>query len=139
MTTYREFLQHRINLLLTSSYFTHELAKKLDGVNDMALLDKCFKQGILSEKVISIIEQLIPICFKIGNKVFLLGEIKDGFDYIGDSLSDEQAIEVYDMTTEMTSGDSYSFYCSTVCYFPLATTEETENVSKFLTKNIKHG
>lgn len=100
------------------------------------LIKASFEANLLKENIIFSIQSIGGICFEINGKIFLEGEKKSGFDYVGDKCSDDKAIELYDMTTEMLNGHSYTFYVSTTSYFALATVEDTIKVNEFL-KTLK--
>jgi len=90
------------------------------------------KYGLLSienqEKVVTI----CPVCFEINGKIFLMGETKGEHDLIGDEMDYQPLTELFDMTTEIENGNSYSFYVSDVRHFKLAEPIDTIKVHKFL-------
>lgn len=90
------------------------------------------KDDFIKEEVIQLILRIARVCYKIGDTVFLKGETKGDYDFIGDNMGNQTATELFDMTTEMRNGDSYSFYVSTCDYFPLASFEEIIEVNEFL-------
>jgi hypothetical protein len=100
------------------------------------LIRASFKAGYLKESIISDVENIGAICYEIDNKIFLHGETKGGYDFIGDKEYTEEVTELFDMTTEMTKGDSYSFYASTTSYFKIANIEDCVKVNEFL-KTLK--
>ena len=93
------------------------------------------KGNLIKAEAVAMIQRLAPICYKIGEKVFLFGETtKKEFDIIGDDMDYQPLYELYDMTTEMKTGDSYTFYVSSLSFFPLASKEEMNDVIEFLHK-----
>ena len=89
--------------------------------------------NLIKDEALDYIEKIAPICYKIGNKVFLkCEETKDTIDLIGDELDYNHMIELMDMTTEMKTGDSYSFYVSSLSNFDLASKDEMIEVKNFL-------
>jgi len=98
----------------------------------LSLLNESIKNDICAPQLMQLISQIAPICYKIGDKVFLKGETKGSHDFVGDDLDHQPAIELYDMTTEIKTGDSYTFYVSTVKHFPYATCAEIIEVKTFL-------
>lgn len=120
-----------IEVLNDNNFLTEEFKKELPNVSLSTVWDSV-KQDILSKKVEDVINRIVPTCFKIGDKVFLQGKTKGDIDFVGDGMDYQKATELYDITTEMINGDSYSFYVSSTSYFPLATIGEVLAVSKFL-------
>jgi len=98
----------------------------------LTLLNDSIKNDICAPKLMQLVSQIAPICYKIGDKIFLKGETKGEFDFIGDGMDMQTATELYDMTTEMKTGDSYTFYSSTVQFYPYATCAEMIAVKNFL-------
>jgi hypothetical protein len=90
------------------------------------------KDNFIKEEAIQLILKIAPTCYKIGNTIFLKGETKGDYDFIGDDMGNQTATELFDMNTEMRNGNSYSFYVSTCNYFPLASFEEIIEVKEFL-------
>lgn len=84
---------------------------------------------ITTEKLVPFLD--IPTCFKIEDKVFLLGSDKNVFtkEETGD---DFEMVELFDMTTEMEIGHSYSIYLSDTSFLQRASIEESLRVAKFL-------
>ena len=74
--------------------------------------------------------EVLPICYKIKDKVYLLGETSE-VTY-GVDNNDITTYELFDMTTEIKNGQSYSFYCTSVECFLEATIEERQMVRDFL-------
>jgi hypothetical protein len=90
------------------------------------------KDDFIKEEAIQLILRIASVCYKIGDKVFLKGETKGDHDFVGDRMGNQSATELFDMTTEIKTGDSYTFYVSTCEYFPLASFEEIIEVNEFL-------
>ena len=90
------------------------------------------KGDIIKEEAIQLILRIARVCYKIGDTVFLKGETKGDHDFIGDQMGNQSATELFDMTTEINKGDSYSIYVTSCEYFPLASFEEVIQVNEFL-------
>jgi hypothetical protein len=136
---------------LKTSQMNREVLNSIKIINSYnILLDKFYKhypkstiqsveisynEGILSQDVINCLLLLAPPCYKIGEKVFLKGETKGNYDFIGDEIDYQGATEIYDMTEEIKSGNSYNFYVSSVEFFTLASLKEHFEVIQFL-KNL---
>ena len=95
-----------------------------------------FRLEVLAE-ILDCVRQYIakklPYCVKINDTVFLIGEERSvGEHEIGPS----SVVELFDMTTEMKSGDSYSIYVDrgAISYMRKAHPSECEEVRKFFTK-----
>jgi len=113
-----------------------KLRETIGQTMSLVVLSDSIKNDICHPNLIALVSQIAPICYKIGDKVFLKGETKGKYDFIGDDLDHDPATELYDMTEEMKSGDSYTFYVSTTEHFPLATCAEMITVKNFL-NNLK--
>ena len=127
--------QEVLHSLFTISFdkeMESELRETIGQTTSLRVLKDAIDNDICSPQLMQRISQVAPICYKIGDKVFLKGETKGSHDFIGDAMDLVQATELYDMSTEMATGDSYTFYSSTTGYFPLATPAETIAVKKFL-------
>lgn len=109
-----------------------KLRESIGGGMPLRLLKESIEADICAPQLMELILRIAPICYKIGNKVFLKGETKGSHDFVGDAMDLQTATELYDMTTEMETGDSYTFYVSSVEYFPYATPAEIISVKKFL-------
>jgi hypothetical protein len=71
----------------------------------------------------------IPVCYKIGDKVYLVG---GEYTFLNKSTDDEFGMrEFFDMTTEMETGHSYTFYCMDSGQFKIASKEERLAVKAF--------
>jgi hypothetical protein len=92
----------------------------------LEVVELSFEQGLLSKEVINRLLKIVPPCYKIGETVFLKGGTGE-FE-----VDETPLIELYDMTEEIRSGDSYTFYTSTLKYFPFATAKEHIEVTNFL-------
>ena len=113
-----------------------KLRETIGQTMSLVVLSDSIKNDICHPNLIALVSQIAPICYKIGDKVFLKGETKGEYEFIGDDMDFQPATELYDMTEEMKTGDSYTFYSSTVEHFPLATCGEMITVKNFL-DNLK--
>ena len=109
-----------------------ELRETIGKMVSLQTLKDSIDNDLCSDLIMNKVSQVAPICYKIGDKIFLKGETKGSHDFVGDAMDNQQATELYDMSEEMASGHSYTFYVSTTSYFPLATPAETIRVKKFL-------
>ncbi len=109
-----------------------ELRETIGKMVSLQTLKDSIDNDLCSELIMNKVSQVAPICYKIGDKIFLKGETKGKHDFIGDDLDHQPATELYDMSEEMATGNSYTFYVSSVEYFPFATPAETIRVKKFL-------
>lgn len=109
-----------------------KLRETIGWTISLRVLQESIENNICDPQLMNRILQIAPTCYKIGKRVFLRGETKGEHDFVGDKLDNQQATELYDMTTEMETGDSYTFYVSSVEYFDFATPAETIAVKKFL-------
>jgi hypothetical protein len=125
----REVLKS-LEVIESSKELSAELRKEYG--TDFAMIKACIKDNFVKPEAIVLINRIAPICYKIGNKVFLKGETKGEHDLIGDDMDFQPVTELFDMTTEMDTGDSYSFYVSSVDNFDLASSDEIIKVKKFL-------
>lgn len=124
-----------LHSLLTITYskeMEYKLRETIGHTISIRTLRDAIETDICDSSIIKVIERIAPICYSIGDKIFLKGETKGSFDFIGDDMDYQSAIELYDMTTEMACGDSYSFYVSSVTYFPFATCGDIIKVKDFL-------
>jgi hypothetical protein len=107
--------------------FTNEYPSDFESVR-MAI-----NSGFINSYAVNLILQLAPTCYEINGKLFLKGEVKtEAFDYVGDDLDKDDSIELYDMSTEMETGDSYTFYVSNTSHFKLASFKDMKKVKDFL-------
>lgn len=119
---------------------------KLDTVNEktvkafrgtfnwFAVKRECLIQGKKCDEMIPTthLVDVLPICFKLKEKVFLLGD-KEPYKFTRDE--DEWGMyEFFDMTTEIKTGHSYSFYAQNYENFPLASDKERKEVLDFFKK-----
>ena len=125
----REVLKS-VQTIASDKELTAELRKEYG--TDFEVITACVKDNLIKSKAIGLIQRIAPICYKINGKVFLKGDESGSHDFIGDKLDFQPLIELFDMTTEMFNGDSYSFYVSTTDHFQLASTEEIIKVKNFL-------
>ena len=136
MTKFEEkVLLHSLEVIKGSVRLTTELRKTFG--TDFSMIEACIKEDFIKDEAVNEIKRLAPLHFKIGDKVFLLGETtKQKFDLIGDDMHYQPLHELYDMTTEINTGDSYTFYVSDLSFFPFASVEETLESLEFL-KSLK--
>jgi hypothetical protein len=119
-----------VETIASDKELTAELRKEYGTEFDM--ITACVKDNFVKPEAIALILRIAPTVYKIGGKLFLKGETKGKHDLIGDDMDYVPVTELFDMTTEMTTGDSYSFYVSTTEHFELATPEEIIKVKNFL-------
>ena len=74
----------------------------------------------------------LPKCVKINGKVFLYGS--ERYEVVIND-NDLNMIELFDMTTEMETGDSYSIFVSDISFFEVASDEERQAVDAFFIKS----
>jgi len=121
---------HSLETIVRSDNAITELRKEY--ATDFNIIEASVKAKLIKDEAVQLILKLAPTCYKIGDKVFLKGETKGSYDFIGDNMDGQTATELYDMTTEMKNGDSYSIYVSDTSYFPLASYKEMLEVKEFL-------
>ena len=121
---------HSLETIVRSDNAMTELRKEY--ATDLNVIEASIKANLIKDEAIQLILRLAPTCYKIGDKVFLKGETKGSYDFIGDNMDEQKATELFDMTTEMGNGDSYSIYVSDTSYFPLASYKEMLEVKEFL-------
>lgn len=128
----KKVLLHQLAVIKNSNRLKSEF-QKVYSYGKFELFETIIKEDIIKLECIELIQKLAPIHFKIGDKVFLLGETtKKEFDFIGDDMGYQVAYELYDMTTEMECGDSYTFYVSSLGFLPFADIDETLKSIEFL-------
>lgn len=125
----REVLKS-VEVIESNAKLTAELRKSFG--TEFPMIKACVKDNLIKPEAIQLIQRLAPICFKINGTVFLKGETKGEHDLIGDDLDHQPLTELFDMTQEIATGDSYSFYVSGTDYFELASVEEILEVKEFL-------
>jgi len=130
----REVLKS-IEVIESSKELTSELRKTFG--TDFPMIKACVKENLIKDEAITLIQKIAPVCFKINGTVFLKGETKGEHDLIGDEMDYQPVTELFDMTQEIATGDSYSFYVSGTDYFELASNEESVEVRKFLDNLFK--
>ncbi len=130
----REVLKS-IEVIESSKELTSELRKTF--ATDFPMIKACVKENLIKDEAIALIQKIAPVCFKINGTVFLKGDESGSHDFIGDKLDFQPLIELFDMTQEIATGDSYSFYVSDTDYFELASNEESIEVRKFLNNLFK--
>jgi hypothetical protein len=111
--------------------FLQEVFKSVFPDNSLIDIFIAVKANLMDSKLRSKLILICPPMYKIGDTVFLHGDDTREVVYIGDE-SMQQAIELFDMTTEMKTGDSYQIFVSGVSYFKRATSLECCQVVKFL-------
>ena len=123
-------LLHSLSTIMSSVKMTEEFRKTFG--TDFKMVKACIEEDFIKDDAVSLIKRIAPICYKINGKVFLKGEVKGKHDFIGDDMDFQSATELYDMTREFETNESYSFYVSTTEHFSLATEEEIIEVQDFL-------
>ena len=126
-----------LHSLFTNNFDKELIAKLRETIGQttsLRVLQDAIENDICAPQLMECISRVAPICYKIGDKVFLKGETKGSHDFIGDDIDPQTATELFDMTQEMkdNNGVGYSFYVSTTDYFPFATPAEMIEVKKFL-------
>lgn len=124
-----------IHSLLTIKFdkdMESELRELIGTTISLQTLGDAIANDICDKSIMRKISEIAPICYRIGDRIFLKGETKGEHDFVGDNLGTQPVTELFDMTTEMLSGDSYSFYVSDTSYFELAPCSEIIKVKKFL-------
>jgi len=119
-----------VEVIESSKELTAELRKEFG--TEFNMIKACIKDNFVKPEAIALISRIAPICYKINGTVFLKGETKGEHDLIGDDMDFQPVTELYDMTQEIATGDSYSIYVSNTDYFELATPEEIIEVKTFL-------
>ena len=125
----REVLKS-VEAIASDKELTAELRKEYG--TEFEMISACVKDNFVKPEAIALINRIAPICYKINGKIFLKGETKGKHDLIGDDMDYVPVTELFDMTTEIATGDSYSFYVSSTNEFELATPEEIIKVKNFL-------
>jgi hypothetical protein len=97
---------------------------KVSTVN-MEVLKGAILSGIASQELLTELRLFVPICYKINGTVFLLGNESEE-TWVGGTL-----VELFNMTEEMKTGNSYSLYVNDVSYFAYADAGETEQVKNY--------
>lgn len=106
--------------------------KALFPTNTLGQLWDALKADLLSEEHQNKLVRVVPPVFEINGRLFLYGDDTRKVDFVGDECSYSSAIELFNMTEEMRTGDSYSFYVSCVEYFKLAEPKDAVDVKLFL-------
>jgi len=128
-----ELLVHKVNIISTNKILENEFRKTY--ATDWDLIKATIESNLIKASAIALINKIVPTVFKIGDKLFMLGEIKKHkCDFIGDDLDEGDIIEIYDVSTEMRTGESYTFYVSTTDYFPVASMTDTMTVLEFMNR-----
>ena len=123
---------HSLFTIAFDNEMESELRETIGTIVSLQTLKDSIDNDLCSDSIMKNISRVAPICYKIGDKIFLKGEVKGNHDFIGDGMDLQEAIELYDMSEEMASGNSYTFYVSSTDYFKFATPSETIRVKKFL-------
>lgn len=113
----------------------YKIFKKEFPNNTLTQLWDAIKADLLNPDLRKKLILICPPMYKIGKKVFLYGDDTRKVNYTGDNLDEDEyqsAIELYDMTTEMKTGNSYTFYVSTVEYFDRPTPKECADARIYL-------
>jgi len=74
------------------------------------------------------VKRELPMCIKINGKIFLHGS--ERYEVVVND-NDLNMIELFDITTEMETGDSYQIFVSDISYFEVASDEERQVVLDF--------
>ena len=127
----REQAFYEIEVLNTDNRLEEDF-KKLFPNNTLTQLWDTLKADLLSKENQIKLTRVIPPIFEINGKLFLYGNDTREVDFIGDALDYQKVKELFDMTTEMETGESYSFYVSSVNYFKLAEPKDAVDVMLFL-------
>lgn len=123
---------HSLFTITFDNEMESELRETIGKIVSLQTLKDSIYNDLCSDSIMKKISRVAPICYKIGDKIFLKGEVKGNHDFIGDGMDLQEAIELYNMSEEMASGDSYTFYVSSTDYFKFATPSEIIRVKKFL-------
>lgn len=132
----KEHWLHSLDIISNSVLLKEEFETRSKLSFNHGLLKTTFNADLLKDSVISIVENVGAICFEIDGKIFLQGETKGDYDLVGDNCGNQPLTELFDITTEMKNGQSYSFYVSTTSFFKLASIHDTVKVNEFL-KTLK--
>lgn len=92
-----------------------------------------FVNGLLTDKEIKKIVKLLPKVFKINGKLFLQNHKIKSKVHRFDDVHIIKLIEMMDISTEIESGESVSFYVDSTTFFEKASIEEIKKVAEFLT------
>ena len=118
--------------VINNSNFLEIIFKDEFTNNTLGQVYNTLKYGLLSIENQEKVVQICPVCFEINGRIFLMGETKGKHDLIGDEMDYHPLTELFDMTTEMENGVSYSIYVNDVRYFKIAEPIDTIKVYKFL-------
>jgi hypothetical protein len=77
-----------------------------------------------------VVEEPLPNCVKINGKIFLVSDDNRLIEVYEDHT--ESLYELFDMTTEIETGQSYSFYVTSIDFFEVACNEDRQRVREFL-------
>ena len=131
MKNTKEEIIHSLNTIFSNKKMIAEFNAKYNIEKDAIIT--AVKCEIITDEVLTLIQSIAPICYKIRDKVFLkCSETVDTIDLIGDSMDYHRMTQLMDITTEIKTGESNSFYTSSLEYFEFASSNEIINVRKFL-------
>ena len=123
-------LIQKVNIIQNRKVLNDKLREEFG--TDYDLMRASIEGDLIKDSAIIKISGLVPTCFSIGDKVFIEGDTKkEAFDYCGDGFGFGDSIELQDITTEMATGNSYSFYVSNTDHFTLATESQVLKVMNF--------
>ena len=129
-TITKRVLLRAIELISQSEIKTKELRGKYG--TEFPMIIASIEGDLIKDEAKRFILSLVPICFKIGGKVFLLGDTEPSDKVTIGGCDFEVIYELFDITTEIKTGDSYSFYTTSIDYFDFATINETYEADDFL-------
>lgn len=131
-----EYTEKEFNDIMKVITITHNRTKKLYKLFPDKIYPKLkedFVNELLSEQEIKKIVKLLPKVFKINGKLFLQNhKVKAKFYGVDESYK-VNMIELMDISTEIETGESISFYVDTTTFFEKASIEEIKKVAEFLT------
>lgn len=94
-------------------------------------LREAYDAGLLASRQIKAILRIAPTVYVINKSIFLRGEESEIDVDLKNGGQVDIVIELFDMTEEMKSGTSYSFYVSHTNFLELGTVEDVMLVKKF--------
>ena len=107
--------------------------------NTLGQLWDAAKANLLVEEHMHKLVRIMPPFFDINNNIFLYGEDKGGLiqQHGGKLITHRdihlvELVELYNITKEMQTGESYIFYTSDVRYFKLAAAKDATDAKIFL-------
>ena len=108
----------------------NEVIVKTD-IQDPSVIDLACLMWLNIDEV-SEYEEPLPMCVKINGKIFFYGS--ERYEVVVND-NDLNMIELFDITTEMETGDSYQIFVSDISYFEVASDEERQAVADFFIKS----